>query len=223
VRVRLGSVRLGFARVLADVLAHTISVIAVQSGAALDSLDADRERARAAMQPVRTAAKQALPELRAALGLLRSDATGTPERFSQPTLDQLDELVAHARAAGLRVTVSTESPGSLALPAYLGLVAYRIVQEALTNVVRHAGASSVRVAIARSSDGVTIDVSDDGNGTGTGTGAGMGSVAGSVSAPGLGLAGMRERVALVGGAVSAGPGPSGGWTVHADLPLEAAS
>jgi signal transduction histidine kinase len=204
-RERLADERLRIARELHDVLAHTISVIAVQSGAALDSLDAEPERARTALRVVRTAAKQAMPELRAALGLLRSDGYPAPDRFSQPTLDQLDELVEHARAAGLRVTVTADP---LELPVFLGLTAYRIVQEALTNVVRHAGASSVHVAIARSSDGVTIDVSDDGNGS---------APAGS----GLGLAGMRERVALVGGAVTAGPGPSGGWTVHADLPVEA--
>jgi len=144
-----------------------------------------------------------MPELRAALGLLRSDGAAAPERFSQPTLDQLDELVEHARAAGLRVTVSA---GSVEVPVFLGLTA-RIVQEALTNVVRHARASSVHVSIAQSSDGVTIDVSDDGAGK-------------APSTAGLGLAGMRERVALVGGSVTAGPGPSGGWTVHADLPLE---
>ncbi len=209
-RERLADERLRIARELHDVLAHTISVIAVQSGAALDSLDAEPERTRAALRTVRTAAKQAMPELRAALGLLRSDGAMSevaPERFSQPTLDQIDELVEHARAAGLRVTVSAES---LELPAFLGLTAYRIVQEALTNVVRHAGASSVHVTIARSSDGVTIDVSDDGAGPSS-----------LVSGSGLGVAGMRERVTLVGGTVSAGPVPSGGWTVHAELPLEA--
>jgi signal transduction histidine kinase len=205
-RERLADERLRIARELHDVLAHTISVIAVQSGAALDSLDAEPERARTALQVVRTAAKQAMPELRAALGLLRSDGNAAPGRFSQPTLDQLDELVEHARAAGLRVTVAADS---LEVPVFLGLTAYRIVQEALTNVVRHAKAASVHVSIAQSSDGVTIDVSDDGPGS-------------AMSSPGsgLGLAGMRERVALVGGTVTTGPGPSGGWTVHAELPLE---
>jgi signal transduction histidine kinase len=103
------------------------------------------------------------------------------------------------------VTVAADP---LELPVFLGLTAYRIVQEALTNVVRHAGASSVHVSIARTADGVAIDVSDDGSG------------GGSAAGSGLGLAGMRERVALVGGTVTAAPGPSGGWTVHAELPVE---
>jgi signal transduction histidine kinase len=224
-RGRLAEERLRIARELHDVLAHTISVIAVQSGLALDSLEGadgldgtdrpDRRlvQAREAMRAVRAAARQAMPELRAALGLLRADRDTPPEALAQPRLAQLPELAERARSAGLRVEI-----GGLAevgtLPPFLELTAYRIVQEALTNVVRHAEAGSATVALRLSEGTLLVEVTDDGRGDGgRGTGAGP-------AGAGLGLVGMRERAELVGGQLTAGPRPAGGFAVRARLPVE---
>jgi signal transduction histidine kinase len=225
--------RLRIARELHDVLAHTISVIAVQSGLALDSLDSRPEQARAALLEVRAATRQAMPELRAALGLLRGDrepsgepgalggatggargealgrALGGAGALAQPGLDQLAELADSVRSTGLRVDLSvTRPPEAAPLPPFLELTGYRIVQEALTNVVRHAHATTVTVDVRRADGALHIEVRDDGRGTAGPAGTG------------LGLAGMRERAALVGGTVAAGPGPDGGFRVSARLPVE---
>jgi signal transduction histidine kinase len=206
-RERLAEERLRIARELHDVLAHTISVIAVQSGLALDSIDADPARARTALQRVRAAAREAMPELRAALGLLRGDGQGNADLVPQPGLAQLADLAEQARLAGLRVDLTLPEPDTTTTPL-LGLTAYRIVQEALTNVVRHAGAGTVTVDVRRDGTMLSIEVRDDGRGTSAGTGTG------------LGIAGMRERASLVGGDLSAGPAKDGGFQVRATLPLE---
>ena len=213
-REGLAEERLRIARELHDVLAHTISVIAVQSGLALDSLDDRPGQARTALLAVRAATREAMPELRAALGLLRGDrpAGGQPvgsDALAQPRLEQLPDLADQARAAGLRVDLSvTQPPQSAPLPPFLDLTGYRIVQEALTNVVRHAHANAVSVTVTREDGTLLIEVRDDGRGAPT------------PPASGLGLAGMRERVALVGGTVTAGPAAGGGFRVSARLPVE---
>jgi signal transduction histidine kinase len=206
-RERVSQERLRIARELHDVLAHTISVIAVQSGAALDSLDSSPEQARRALLVVRSAAREAMPELRAALGLLRGDRSETPDVLAQPRLEQLTDLVEQARGAGLRVrlTMPEQLP---AVTPFLELTAYRIMQEALTNVVRHAAATEVTVSVRLDDATLLIDVRDNGRG------------AGAPGGTGLGLVGMRERAQLVGGEVRAGPLSEGGFGVHARLPTD---
>jgi signal transduction histidine kinase len=203
VRQRLAEERLRIARDLHDVLAHTISVISVQGGNALDALDTDPHATREALGAIRTASRQALAELRAALGLLRADG---PLLHPQPDLGQVAELVAQAEATGLRVDL--RMPDLDGLSPVVGLTAYRVVQEALTNVVRHADAGSVVVSIRPDGEVLLVEVTDDGHGPAPGTGG-----------AGLGLVGMRERAEALGGTVAAGPRPDGGYRVLATLPL----
>jgi signal transduction histidine kinase len=205
VRQRLAEERLRIARDLHDVLAHTISVITVQGANALDALDRDTGAAREALVTIRAASRQALSELRATLGPLRDGGAHDPPP-PQPDLAGLPDLVAPVEAAGVRVTLDVEAPGGL--PPVVELTAYRIVQEALTNVVRHARARSAAVTVRLDGDALLVRVCDDGSGPlETGGGAG------------LGLVGMRERVEALGGRVSAGPQPAGGYRVSATLPL----
>lgn len=206
-REGLAEERLRIARELHDILAHTISVIAVQAGVALDSLDTAPEEARAAMVRVRAVAAEARPELRAALGLLRAES-GTPDMLAQPGLDQLGDLVAKTRAAGLATTldVAADLPP---LPAFTQLTVYRIAQESLTNVVRHARAAEATVTLRAEDGELRVRVRDDG----------AGGVVGAQSG-GLGIAGMRERVQLLGGTLHAGPAPGGGFLLDACIPLE---
>jgi signal transduction histidine kinase len=200
---RIAEERLRIARELHDVLAHTISVISVQAGTALDHLDTDPARTRIALQHVRTAAKQAMPELRAAVGPLRSGGIAAP----QPRLDQLADLVETARRAGVAATLHCTAGE---LPPHTELTVYRIVQESLTNVVRHAHASTVEVSVMATPDEVLVEVRDDG--------------AGGAAAPpggesvGFGILGMRERAIQAGGTLDAGATGDGGFRVLARLP-----
>ncbi|MFC1418973.1 sensor histidine kinase [Streptacidiphilus cavernicola] len=221
---RLAEERLRIARELHDVLAHTISVVLVQSGLALDVLDDSPGQARAAMLTVRGAARQAMPELRAALDLLRGtggdSAGGGADRRPQPGLDQLAELVEQSRRSGLEVELLLD-PGPdrelRELPAVVQLTVYRIVQESLTNVLRHASASRATVALRRedTADGaLVVEVANDSP---------VGAAApgpGDVARPGFGLVGIRERAEALGGSAQAGPLPSGGFRVTVRLPLE---
>ena len=203
---RLAEERLRIARELHDVLAHTVSVISVQAGVALDTLTADPESARSALQLVRAAARQAGPELRAALGPLRtsSSASASSGAAPAPGLDSLESLLSPVRAAGLTVHCEL-SPGVVTHP--VELTAYRIVQESLTNVVRHAHARTVWVCVERDDATLRVAVRDDGT-------------ARPVTNPGgFGITGMRERAQLLGGSLSAGPLPGGGFGVRADLPI----
>ena len=197
---RLAEERLRIARELHDVLAHTVSVITVQAGVALDSLATDPAAARSALDLVRAAARQAGPELRAALGPLRTQSEMSPA----PGLDSLESLVSPVRAAGLTVH-SDLSPGTLAHP--VELTAYRIVQESLTNVVRHARARTVWVSVVRKDATLHVAVRDDGT------------ASPSANPGGFGITGMRERARLLGGSLSAGPLPGGGFQVQAELPV----
>ncbi len=194
------------ARELHDVLAHNVSVVVVQAAAAQDVFDAHPERAREALRSIETTGREAMGELRRLLGVVRrDDAAYRP----QPGLGRLDELVEQVRAGGLSVAMRIEG-APRPLPAGVDLSAYRIVQEALTNTLRHAGATRAEVAVRYEPEAVVLEVRDDGVGAGE-------AVAGS-GGSGHGLVGMRERAALTGGSLEAGPAPGGGFRVHARLP-----
>ncbi|WP_419248656.1 histidine kinase [Streptomyces melanogenes] len=204
-RRRADEERLRIARELHDVLAHSISVINVQAGVGLALLDSDPEQARTALTTIKSASKEALGEVRQVLDTLRTP--GDAPRSPAPGLDRLPELVEQAAAAGLTVgTATTGSPR--ALPPGADLAAFRIVQEALTNVVRHSGSRTARVLLDYAPDVLELRVDDDGP-------AGPGGAGGS----GNGLIGMRERAAALGGTIEAGPRPDGGFRVVARLPL----
>jgi signal transduction histidine kinase len=197
--------RIRIARELHDVVAHHLSVIVVQAEAAQEVLATRPEQAGEAMDTVADTARGALGELRRVLGVLRSDATLAPA----PDLAAVDELVASVRQAGLDVEVRTEGDAR-PLSGVVSLAAYRVVQESLTNVLRHAAARRAEVALAYGDDALVVTVSDDGRGPGDGAAAAAG---------GHGLAGMRERVAVLGGRLDAGPRAGGGFAVRARLPL----
>jgi signal transduction histidine kinase len=191
------------AREVHDVIAHTISVIVVQAAAARDVLAARPERAGEALESIEIAARGALGELRRLLGTVGGDAPLTP----QPGLDGLDELVGRVRAAGLDVAVSIEGR-QCELPPALDLSAYRVIQEALTNTLRHAHATRVDVSLRYLGDSLAVEIRDDGRANGAGGEGG-----------GRGLIGMRERVTTFGGTLAAGPDPTGGFIVSARFPL----
>lgn len=205
--------RVRIARDLHDVVAHHISVIVVQAEAAQEVLAADPERAEGAMAAVADTARTALGELRRMLGLLRSDAGRTP----QPDLAAVDDLVRSVRGAGLAVELRTTG-APRPVGGVVGLTAYRVVQEALTNVLRHAGADRACVDLRFEDDALVVCVADDGRGTSSGR-AGGGRDGADGNGVGHGLRGMRERVGSVGGEVDAGPSPEGGFVVRARLPL----
>jgi signal transduction histidine kinase len=202
-RAAVAEERARIARELHDVVAHGVSVIAIQSDAAEAALERDPALARPPLRAIRGSARDALTEMRRLLGVLRSDEDGS-ETTPQPGLAQLPELVARA---GVPVTLEV-SGSPRALPAGIDISAYRIVQEALTNVHKHAGAVPTTVRVAWSEDAVELSVRDHGPGV-NGSGAGDG---------GHGLIGMRERVRLLGGELSTGPAAGGGFEVRAVLP-----
>jgi signal transduction histidine kinase len=196
--------RLRIARALHDSLTHSISVIQVQAGVAVHLARKRGEDVPPALVAIQEAGADAVRELRATLGVLRSEEDGDGSG-----LCQLDGLVARARAAGLPVTVTvtgTERP----LPAEADQAAYRIVQEALTNVSRHAGQACASVHLHYAPESLSIQVDDDGTGAGA---------ASRSSGPGLGLVGMRERVSALGGRLHTGPQDDGGFRVYAELPV----
>ncbi|WP_413755944.1 sensor histidine kinase [Streptomyces sp. MMBL 11-3] len=206
--------RLRIARELHDVLAHSISVINVQAGVGLALLDSDPEQARSALTTIKAASKEALGEVRQVLDTLRTP--GDAPRAPAPGLDRLPELVEQAAAAGLAVAVENRGAGDRRtgagkLPPGADLAAFRIVQEALTNVVRHSGSRTARVRVDRTRDALRLRVDDDGPATGEEAGG-----------SGNGLAGMRERAAALGGTIEAGPRDDGGFRVLAVLPLHSA-
>lgn len=196
--------RLRIARELHDVLAHSISVINVQAGVGLALLDTDPEQARTALTTIKAASKEALGEVRQVLDTLRTP--GDAPRAPAPGLDRLPELVSQAAGAGLTVELEGSAPS---LPPGADLAAFRIVQEALTNVVRHSGSRHARVRLDQDGGALRLRIDDDGPATGTDAGG-----------SGNGLAGMRERAAALGGTIEAGPRPDGGFRVLAVLPLK---
>jgi signal transduction histidine kinase len=195
--------RLRIARELHDTLAHSLVAINVRASAVLD-LD-DSQDPSGALRDVKEASATALRDLRATLSLLRDrdDAAPTAPAFD---LEGLPGLVDRARSAGLQADVVVQVDGAV-VPSAIGGAAFRIVQEALTNVLRHAEASSAHIGVRTSGDALDIEITDDGQ-----------SNSADVS-PGFGLRGMAERAAAVGGRVEVGPRDKGGWCVHAVLPL----
>jgi signal transduction histidine kinase len=210
-RRRASEERMRIARELHDVLAHSISVINVQAGVALHLLDRQPEQARPALVAITRASKDALRELRATLGVLRAADDEEP-RAPAPSLARLDDLVTNAAAAGVQVRVNVVG-GPRTLPPGVDLAAYRIAQESLTNVARHAQPATATLSIDYGVDEVVVEVADDGRRVPDERAMRVGN----------GLMGMRERAAATGGVLEAGPRPEGGFRVRARLPLGRAS
>src|SRR5215213_7819161 len=214
-RRRVNEERMRIARELHDVVSHTIGVVSVQAGVASHLLQRRPDKAAESLAAIRQASDEALGELHAMLGVLR-DGAGDGDRAPltpAPGLAELDTLVAQAAGAGVEVTVSLVGEPRR-LPAAVDLAAYRVVQESLTNVVRHAGASRAEVAVRHTDGQVVVEVTDDGRaGSGAGSGSGNGA--------GQGILGMRERARSLGGSLEAGPRPGGGFRVQAILPAGA--
>jgi signal transduction histidine kinase len=206
--------RMRMARDLHDVVAHNIAVINVQANTALHLMDRQPERARTALSTINDVSKQALVELRSVLGVLRdvdaADGDAAAPRAPAPGLARLGDLVDHAAAAGLTVRVEEEGE-PVPLPADVDLSAYRIIQEALTNTARHSGGTRATVRLGYADHGLEVAVDDDGRPSPRGASPAGGS--------GNGIAGMTERATALGGTLQAGPGPGGGFRVHAFLPL----
>ncbi|WP_166843923.1 sensor histidine kinase [Isoptericola sp. BMS4] len=202
---RLQAERLRIARDLHDTLGHTLSVVSLHAGVAAEAVGRDDDAARGALDQVRAAASGTLDELRATVRILRADVAGSGPAGPRGAtgLSGIDALVRPAREAGLDVDVALDVPDGL--PAAVDAAAFRVVQESLTNVLRHAGARRARVSAGVAGDRLHVSVSDDGRG--------------SAGAPaGAGIAGMRERVGLLGGTLTARDAPGGGFAVAADLP-----
>jgi len=197
-------------RELHDVIAHTLSVIVIQAGAAADVFDARPQAARQALGSIGAAGRQALAELRRVLAAVRPQPGQEEDWAPPPGLAGLGELLDRVRAAGLAVTARIDG-APVGLPAGLDLAAYRIVQEALTNTLKHARADTAEVTVRYSPAGLVLAVTDDGR---------AGAPAGRPGpARGRGLIGIRERAALHGGTCAAGPRPGGGFAVRVSLPL----
>ncbi|MFF2205974.1 sensor histidine kinase [Streptomyces sp. NPDC058145] len=207
--------RARIAREVHDVVAHTLSVMVIQAGAAADVFTERPDQARQALRAIETGARSALGELRLLLRAFRPEAGeddyGT-QREQQPSLARLDELADTVRATGMTVEVYRE--GAIdGLPAAVDLAAYRIVQEAMTNTLRHAaGADEVSVRVTAAGECVEVTVADNGRTR-------QSSSASPSAAGGRGLVGMEERARLVGGTLRAGPLPEGGFEVAARLPV----
>ncbi|HEX5994441.1 MAG TPA: sensor histidine kinase [Jiangellales bacterium] len=200
--------RVRIARDLHDVVAHHVSVMGVQASAARRVLSSDPSVAREALAAVESTARTAIDELSGLLGILRAE-TDTPEEHSLPGLDQVPRLVDETRATGLAVEYSVYGEPR-PVPDAIGLTAYRVVQEALTNTVKHAAARSAEVRLRYLDQAVELEINDDGRGA-------LGSTAGA----GLGLVGMRERVGVHGGDLHVGPRRGGGFQVRVRLPATA--
>ena len=204
--------RATIARELHDVIAHSVSVMTVQAGAARLLLEEDVSRTRQSLLAVEETGRQALGEMRRLLGILRGDENDE-QLAPQPGISDIDALIEQVRGAGLPVDVVVEGEPT-PLPPGVDLAAYRVVQEALTNTRRHGGhVRTVSVLVARRVEGLEVEVLDDGRGAST-----LVNTAG-----GHGLVGMRERVCLYGGELDAGPRTGGGYAVRATLPLDTPS
>ena len=199
--------RLRIARELHDILGHSVGVIAVQAGVGAHVIDADPREAKRSLEAIESVSKSALAEIRQVLGALRDDSE-TGEVRPQPSVADLPELIADLPAGNIDVDVDIDD-GATSLPAGLQLTIYRVVQEALTNVMRHSGARLARVSVRARPEVVDIEVVDDG--------------AGSSAPPGHGLRGMSERVAMHGGSFEAGSLQDKGFRVAARFPIAGAS
>jgi signal transduction histidine kinase len=195
------------ARELHDVISHNVSVMVVQAAAGRDVFASRPEQARSALGSIESIGREALVELRRLLGVVSADDAGDAGGFSpQPGLARLPELVEQVGAGGLHVELTVDGRAR-DLPAGVDLSAFRIVQEALTNTLKHARASRAQVSVRYADDALEVEVIDDGS-------------AGNGGGGGRGIVGMRERAALLGGELSAGPRPAGGFAVRARMPLE---
>ena len=208
---RASEERLRIARELHDAIGHHLSLINVQSGVALHLGDELPEQARDSFSAIKQASKEALSELRSVLSVLRQEDEPAP-RSPTPAIARLDDLVSQAAAAGLTVHTEIDGPAR-PLPFSVDVAAYRIVQEALTNVTRHAGPATAIVRVAYAERDLAIQVDDDGSGPPPDPHAGSGK----------GIIGMHERAAALGGELQAGPRPGGGFRVRARLPLDGTS
>jgi signal transduction histidine kinase len=204
-RVATAEERARIARELHDVVAHAVSVMVLQVGAVRHKLRDLPAEDSEALEDVERAGRTALAEMRRLLGAMRERGSGA-ELEPQPGLDDLDALVARVRSAGLPVRLDVEGD-PVPLPRTLDLSAYRIVQEALTNVLKHAGATHAEVVVRHQPDALELEIRDDGRGPSNG------------GSPGHGLVGIRERVKLYGGEMSAGPVNGGGFLLSASLRL----
>jgi signal transduction histidine kinase len=194
------------ARELHDVIAHSVSVMTVQTGAVRRLLKPDQVKEREALETVEATGRQALTEMRRLVGLLREQGA-MPEFSPQPGMATIDSLLDGVRAAGLPVELEVDGEPR-DIPPGVDLAAYRVVQEALTNALKYAGPAHAWVAVNWGDAELGLEISNDGRGDGDGTGGGHG------------LAGMRERVSLYGGDIESGPRDGGGYVVRARLPLE---
>jgi signal transduction histidine kinase len=210
-RARVDEERLRIAREVHDTVAHAIAVINVQAGVTAHVLDRRPEGTREALEAIERTSSRALEEMRTILGVLRDDRDG---RVPQPGLAQIDDLAARAREAGLEVVVRRAS-SAVEVPSAVGGAVYRIVQESITNVIRHVGPTRVSVAVAYDADAVAVRITDEGPQRET-----LATSAAAVpAAPGRGLLGMRERCQLLGGELATGRTMDGGFEVTARLPL----
>lgn len=205
-RLAIAEERARIARELHDAIAHSVSVMVVEAGAERLALRDGAESTREALMSIEKTGRQALTEMRRLVGMLREEEK-EGALAPQPSLAHLEALVTRVREAGLPVELKVEGE-RVPLPPGVDISAYRILQEALTNVLRHAGPARARVLVRFSAGGVELEVADDGRGTDNG------------SAAGHGLVGMRERVTIYGGDLQTGGGAGGGYVVRARLPFE---
>jgi signal transduction histidine kinase len=196
--------RLRIARELHDVIAHSMSVIAVQSAVGNHVIDTQPTEARQALAAIEATSRSALTEMRRLLGVLRQEGEPRGSLAPAPGLADLASLIGQVQDAGLRVWITVDGQRG-PVPPGIDLSAYRIIQEALTNVIKHAAASSAQVTISYRPDSVTVEITDQGSSGPPGSG--------------HGIIGMRERVAVFGGEFAAGPGPDGGFRVRACFPI----
>jgi signal transduction histidine kinase len=207
-RRRVDEERIRIAREVHDIVAHSLSIVTVQASAASALIDTSPERARESIENVRATGKQALAELRSMLDVLRT-AEGDAPLAPAADITKIEQLVGHVREAGIDVAL-TVSGDLVSVPAYAGVSAYRIVQEALTNIVRHAGAQHASVHVAVGHRELSVEIIDDGIGTDADA---------LYATEGHGIRGMRERVEALGGSFEIGPGQHGGVRLSATIPL----
>jgi signal transduction histidine kinase len=221
-RRRVDEERLRIARELHDVVAHTMATINVQAGVAAHVLSTRPETVAESLQAIKAASKEGLRELRAILNVLRQADDADPTQ-PVPGTAQLGTLITGACRAGLDTTL-TVTGEPVPLPAAVDLAAYRIVQESLTNAIRHAGPATAAVSLGYHHDELRVEITDTGRGPApghNGSDSNGSDSNGSDGNGGHGLAGMRERAATVGGSLETGPGPAGGFRVAARLPFSA--
>lgn len=215
-RARVGEERLRIAREVHDTVAHAIAIINVQAGVTAHVLDKRPDQAREALRCIELTSSRALQEMRAILRVLRDENDG---RDPHPGLGQIDELVTKAHEAGLEVDLhaGTPPPG---VSSAVGNAVYRVLQESITNVIRHVGPTRVTVTLDYTGDAVEVHITDEGTPTAGSAAAGKDRTTGTPAGrPGRGILGMRERCEILGGAFDAGARPGGGYAVTARLPM----